>query len=37
MVVNPSGSDEEVQTMLMRMRDEGLVKFDINSGLWSRA
>ena len=37
MVVNPSGSDEEVQTMLMQMRDEGLVKFDINKGLWSRA
>ena len=37
MVVNPSGSVEEVQTMLMQMRDEGLVKFDINKGLWSRA
>ena len=37
MVVNPSGSAEEVQTMLMAMRDEGLVKFDINKGLWSRA
>ena len=37
MVVNPSGSDEEVQTMLMEMRDEGLVKFDINKGMWSRA
>ena len=35
-VVNPSGSAEEVQTMLMQMRDEGLVKFDINKGLWSR-
>ena len=37
MVVNPSGSADEVQTMLMEMRDEGLVKFDINRGLWSRA
>jgi hypothetical protein len=37
MVVNPSGSADEVQTMLMQMRDEGLVKFDINRGLWSRA
>ena len=36
MLVNPSGSAEEVQTMLMQMRDEGLVKFDINKGLWSR-
>jgi len=37
MMVNPSGSAEEVQTMLMEMRDQGLVKFDINRGLWSRA
>jgi hypothetical protein len=37
MIVNPGGSADEVQTMLMRMRDEGLVKFDINKGLWSRA
>jgi hypothetical protein len=35
--VNPSGSADVVQTMLMEMRDEGLVKFDINKGLWSRA
>jgi hypothetical protein len=26
-----------VQTLLMQMRDEGLVKFDIRKGLWSRA
>ena len=26
-----------VQTLLMQMRDEGLVKFDIKTGLWSRA
>ena len=37
MVINPSGSVEEVQVMLMTMRDEGLVKFDINKGRWSRA
>ena len=37
MVVNPSGSEDAVQRMLMEMRDEGLVKFDINKGLWSRA
>ncbi len=36
-VVNPGGPVERVQTMLMQMRDEGLVKFDINKGLWSRA
>ena len=36
MVVNPGRSVDEVQTMLMQMRDEGLVKFDINKGLWSR-
>ena len=36
-VVNPGGSAETVQTMLMQMRDEGLVKFDIKKGLWSRA
>ncbi len=36
-VVNPGGSEDEVQIMLMEMRDEGLVKFDINKGHWSRA
>ena len=36
-VVNPGGSEEAVHRMLMEMRDEGLVKFDINKGLWSRA
>ena len=36
-VVNPGGSEDQVQTMLMQMREEGLVKFDINKGLWSRA
>jgi hypothetical protein len=37
MVVNPGGSIEEVQSMLMQMRDEGLVKFAIAKGHWSRA
>ena len=37
MVVNPGGSEDAVQRILMEMRDEGLVKFDINKGLWSRA
>ena len=36
-VVNPGGSEDSVQTLLMEMRDEGLVKFDINKGVWSRA
>ena len=36
-VVNPGGSEDQVQTMLMQMREEGLVKFDIKKGLWSRA
>ena len=36
-IVNPGGSAEVVQRMLMEMRDEGLVKFDIKKGLWSRA
>ena len=35
LVVNPSGSVDQVQTMLMKMRDEGKVKFDINRGRWS--
>jgi len=28
---------EELQTVLMRLRDEKKVKFNINSGNWSRA
>jgi hypothetical protein len=28
---------EELQMMLMRLRDQKKVKFDINSGRWSRA
>jgi hypothetical protein len=34
MVVNPSGSSEELQQKLLKMRDEGLVKFDIHKGHW---
>ena len=26
-----------LQTLLMQMRNDGLVKFDIRTGLWSRA
>jgi hypothetical protein len=36
-IVNPGGDVDVVQTLLMRMREEGLVKFDIKKGLWSRA
>jgi hypothetical protein len=36
-IVNPGGSIDQVQMMLMQMRDAGLVKFDINKGMWSRA
>ena len=35
--VNPGGSEEEVQIILIQMREENLVKFDIYKGLWSRA
>ncbi len=36
-ILNPGGSVDSVQTFLMQMRDEGLVKFDIKKGLWERA
>jgi hypothetical protein len=35
MRVSPSGSEEELHVLLMRMRDAGKVKFDIKSGQWS--
>jgi hypothetical protein len=35
-IIGPGGMGA-VQTLLMQMRDEGLVKFDIRKGLWSRA
>ena len=39
MLVSMAGSRGAVavQTQLMQMRDEGIVKFDIKKGLWSRA
>jgi hypothetical protein len=37
MRIAPSGSEEELHVLLMRMRDAGKVKFNINSGLWSAA
>jgi hypothetical protein len=36
-IVNPGGTVDQVHLLLMQMRDEGLVKFDIKKGLWSRA
>jgi hypothetical protein len=33
--VSSSGSNEELQLLLMRMRDMGKVKFNIRSGAWS--
>ncbi len=35
--VDPSGSSEALQALLIQMRAEGKVKFDINKGRWSRA
>jgi hypothetical protein len=35
MRVNPSWSMDALQDRLMKMRDEGKVKFDIRTGLWS--
>ena len=36
--VAPGPKDtEELQIVLMRLRDEKKVTFDINTGLWSRA
>ena len=34
--VNPSGSQDELHLLLLKMRDEGLVKFDIHKGQWSK-
>ena len=36
-VVPGQKETEELQMVLMRLRDEKKVKFDINSGRWSRA
>jgi hypothetical protein len=35
--VSPSGSEEELHVLLMRMREAGKVKFNINTGLWGVA
>jgi hypothetical protein len=38
MLVDPSNkSTDALQELLMRMRSEGKVKFDIKSGRWSKA
>ena len=37
-LVAPSQKDtDELQTVLMRLRDQKKVKFDIHTGRWSRA
>lgn len=35
-VTDPGGSTDALQVLLMRMRDAGKVKFDINKGSWRR-
>ena len=35
--VDPGGSTDSLQALLMKMRDEGKVKFDINKGNWRKA
>lgn len=35
--VSPSGSEEELHVLLMRMRDAGKVTFNIKSGAWAPA
>ncbi|WP_237479025.1 hypothetical protein [Lichenibacterium dinghuense] len=36
-VTDPGGSTDALQALLMKMRDEGKVKFDINKGNWRKA
>ena len=36
-VTDPGGSTEALQILLMRMRDEGKVAFDIKKGNWRKA
>jgi len=36
-ILNPGGSVDAVQILLMEMRDQGLVTFDIKKGHWHRA
>jgi hypothetical protein len=35
--VDPSGSEEALQLLLMKMRENGKLKFDIGKGIWRRA
>ena len=35
-VVDPSGSTEPLQILLMKMRDAGKVAFDIKKGSWRK-
>ncbi len=35
-VTDPSGSDEALQILLMKMRDAGKVGFDIKKGTWRK-
>ncbi len=35
-VTDPSGSDEALQVLLMKMRDAGKVGFDIKKGTWRK-
>ena len=37
MRVDPSGSQEELHVLLMRMRDRGKITFNIKSGMWAPA
>ena len=34
---DPGGSTDALQALLMRMRDEGKLRFDINKGNWHKA
>ena len=36
-VVDPGGSQESLQLLLMKMREQGKLKFDIKKGNWHRA
>ncbi len=33
---DPGGSTDALQVLLMKMREEGKVRFDINKGTWRR-
>ena len=35
-VVSPGGSTDTLQILLMKMRDDGRVKFDIKKGSWRK-